>query len=62
MLLQQLAKGFAENAHAAAVDYADAREARQECLVHKSLDSSRSLVHGLADHVDLAGDVFALVF
>jgi hypothetical protein len=39
MLLEQLAKGFAEDAHAAAVNYADAWKSREECLVHEPFDS-----------------------
>ena len=39
MLLQQLAQGFAEDAHAAAVDYADAGQAGEEGAVDELLDS-----------------------
>ena len=62
MLLQQLAKGFAEDTHTAPVNHTDARQARQECAVYKFLHHRRGFVDGLTDHVDLAGDVRTFVF
>jgi hypothetical protein len=38
MVLEQLAEGFSQDAHAAAVDYADAGEAGEEGLVYEAFD------------------------
>ena len=38
MLLQQLAQGFAQDAHAAAVDDADARQSGEKCAVDELFD------------------------
>ena len=62
MLLQQLAQGFAEDAHAAAVDDADAREPGEEGAVDKFFDFAAGLIDGLADNVDLGGGSGAFVF
>ena len=62
MLLQQLAKGFAEDSHTAAVDYADAGQACQEGAVDESFYIARSVVDGLADYVDFCGDVRVFIF
>ena len=62
MLLQQLAEGFAQDAHAAAVDYADARESGEKCAVDELFYFAAGLVDGLADDVDLAGRIGAFVF
>src|ERR1019366_10274982 len=57
MLLQVLPQGFAKDAHAAAVDDADARQSGQEGAVYEFLQFSGSFVHGAANYVDLAGRV-----
>ena len=62
MLLQHLAQSFAEDAHAAAVNHADARKPGEESAVDELFDFAAGLVDGLADHVDLAGDVARLRF
>ena len=62
MLLQELAQGFAEDAHAAAVDDADARESGEEGAVDKFFDFAGGVVDGVADNVDLGGDVGAFAF
>ena len=61
VLLEHLAEGFAEDAHAAAVDDADAREAGEEGAVDESFDFAAGLVDGLSDDVDFHGDVGAFV-
>ena len=60
--LQGLAQGFAQDAHAAAVDYADARQAGEECAVDKFLHVAGGVVHVIADDVDFRGRVLAFVF
>src|SRR5271165_6555410 len=62
MLLQQLAEGFAEDAHAAAVDYADAFQAGEEGAVDEAFDFAGGVVDGAADYVDFGGDVDAFGF
>lgn len=62
MLLKQLAEGFAEDAHAAAVNHADARQACKKCAVDELFDFLGGFVDGLADYIDFAGDSCALVF
>lgn len=62
MLLQHLAKGSSEDSHAAAVNYADARQAREEGSVHKLFDLARGLIDGLAYDVNFARDVPAFAF
>jgi hypothetical protein len=57
MLLQELAKGFAEDSHAAAVDNADAGESGEEGAVYEFFDFAGSVVDGLADYVDFLGNV-----
>ena len=57
MLLQELAKGFAEDSHAAAVDYADAGQSGEEGAVYKSFHFAGSVVNRLADYVDFLGNV-----
>ena len=49
LLLQKLAKGFAEDSHAAAVDYADAGKTGEEGAVHEFLNFAGSIVDRLAD-------------
>jgi len=56
MLLQHLAQGFAQDAHAAAVDDADAWQSGEEGAVDEFLDFTGSVVDGLSDNVDFAGD------
>jgi len=53
MLLQGLAQGFSQDAHAAAVDYADAREACQEGAV----DEATQAVEKFVDRAFLAGAI-----
>src|SRR5437660_2846829 len=53
VLLQELAQGLAQNAHAAAMNYAHARQSGEECAVHEFFDFAGSVVHGASDHVDL---------
>ena len=55
MLLQILAQGFAEDAHAAAVDDAYSRHAGQERAVDEFLDFAGGFVHSAADDVDFGG-------
>ena len=62
MLLQELAEGFAEDAHAAAVDDADARESGEEGAVDELFDFAGGVVDCVADDVDFAGDVGAFAF
>src|SRR5437899_5066939 len=59
MLLQELAQRFAQDAHAAAVNYAHARHSGEECAVHESFHFARGVVHGASDHVDLGGNALA---
>src|SRR5580658_6915837 len=60
-LLQELAEGFAEDAHAAAVDYADGGQAGQEGTIDEALDFAGGVVDGAADYVYFAGDVGGVV-
>lgn len=62
MLLEGLAQGFAEDAHAAAVDDADARESGEESAVDEFFDFARGVVDGVADDVDLRGRGLRFVF
>src|SRR5439155_17230967 len=62
MLLQILAQGFAQDSHAAAVDYAHAGESCQECAIDELLDFAGGVVHSSSDHVDLGGSARALFF
>ena len=55
--LEVFAEGAAENAHAGAVDDADAGEAGEEGLVDVALDLGFGLVGGAADDVELHGHV-----
>jgi hypothetical protein len=57
MLLQKLAKGFAEDSHAAAVDYADAGESGEEGAVDELFDFAGCVIDRLADYVDFLGNV-----
>src|SRR2546427_3421893 len=59
MLLQELAQRFAQDAHAAAVNYAHARHSGEECAVHESFDFARGVVHGAPDDVDLGRNALA---
>jgi hypothetical protein len=52
MLLEVLAEGFAENAHAAAMDDADAGKSCEEGTVDELLDFACGFVDGAADHVN----------
>src|SRR5215472_14742699 len=61
MLPQQLTKGYAEDAHATAVDDADARESGEEGAVDEFFDFAAGAVDGLADDVDFGGDFRAFV-
>jgi hypothetical protein len=61
MLLQGLAQGFAEDAHATAVDDTDAGEAGEECVVDKFFYGAGGVVDGVADDVDLRGGDLAFV-
>jgi hypothetical protein len=62
VVLQEAAKGFAEDAHAAAVYDADAGKAGEEGAVEKLLNFAGGLIDIAADDVDFGGDagVFAL--
>ena len=62
MLLQELAQSLAQNTHAAAVDDADARQSGEESAVYESFDFAGGVVDGLADDVDLAGNVRVFSF
>ena len=57
MLLQQVTKGFAEDSHAAAVDYADAGKTGEEGAVHEFFNFAGGIVDRLADDVDFVGNV-----
>src|SRR5579872_711574 len=56
MLLQGLTQGFAEDAHAAAVDYADSGQSGQEGAVDEFLDFAGGVVDGVADDVEFRRD------
>src|SRR5579864_8639158 len=60
MLLQHLAEGFAEDAHAAAMDYADTGQPGQEGAVNELFNLAARDVDGLADDVDFHRHVGAL--
>lgn len=57
MVLEKLAEGFAEDSHAAAVDYADAGQSGEEGAVYKFFHFAGSVVNRLPDYVDLLGNV-----
>src|SRR5438094_888507 len=59
MPLQDLAQRFAQDAHAAAMNYAHARHSGEECAVHESFDFARGVVHGAPDDVDLGRNALA---
>src|SRR5438552_12424443 len=60
MLLEILAQGFAQHAHAAAVDDAHARQPGEKGTVEEFFYATGGLIHIFADDVDLAGrgDIF----
>ena len=60
MLLEHLAEGFAEDAHTAAMHDPNAWQTREEGPIDKLFDFARSLIHGLADHVNFRGHIRAL--
>jgi len=62
MLLQKLTERLAEDAHAAAVDDANARESGEEGAIYEAFDHSTGIVYGLSDYVDFAGYVGAFAF
>src|ERR1039458_5782865 len=62
MLLQILAQGFPQNAHAASVDDAHPRHAGQKRAVHEFFDFAGGFVHGVADDVDFGRHVAAADF
>ncbi len=51
------AEGAAEDAHAGAVDDADARKAGEEGAVEEAFDFGLGFVRGAADDVDLGGHI-----
>jgi len=55
VVAEELAEGAAEDAHAGAVDDADARQAGEEGAVEEAGDFVFGLVGGAADDVDLGG-------
>src|SRR5438477_9696441 len=55
MLLEILTQGFAQHAHAAAVDDAHARQPGEEGAVEEFFHAAGGLIHIFADDVDLAG-------
>ena len=59
MLLQHLAEGLAEDAHAAAMDDADARKPGEEGAVDEFFNFCGSLIDGLTDHVDFRRNIGA---
>src|SRR5437879_7077895 len=60
VLLQHLAESFAEDAHTAAMDYADAGQPGQEGAVHELFNLAARDVDGLADDIDFHRHVRAL--
>ena len=62
MLLQRLPQGFAQDAHAAAMDHTDSRQAGEEGVVDKFFYGARRVVDVEADDIDLRGCVLAFVF
>src|SRR5271157_5410698 len=62
MLLQILAQGFAEDAHATAVNDAHPRHSGQESAIYEFLDFAGGFVHSAADDVDFGGHVEAARF
>ena len=61
MLLQRLPQCLAQDAHAAAVDYAHAGQAGEKCVVDEFFDCASRVVHVKADDVDFGGRVLAFV-
>ena len=61
VVAEVFAEGAAEDAHAGAVDDADAREAGQEGSVEEALDFGVGLVGGAAYDVDLGGHVVGVL-
>ena len=61
MAAEVFAQGAAEDAHASAVDDADAREAGEEGAVEEAFDFGLGFVGGAADDVDLGGHVVGVV-
>ena len=59
MLLQHLPERLAENAHAAAVNDADARESGEERAIDKFLDFGGGLIDGLANHINFCRHISA---
>src|SRR5437868_9931093 len=59
MLLQILAEGFAQNAHAAAVDDSYSRHPGQKGAVYEPFDFAGGVVDGLSDYVDFGWGVQA---
>src|ERR1035438_1395780 len=61
MLLEGLAEGFAEDAHAAAVDYSYSGQSGEECVVDKLFYCPRCIVYVVTDHVDFRRRVLTFV-
>src|SRR5579872_1685302 len=61
MLLQGLTEGFAEDAHTAAVDYADAGQSGEEGAVDEFLHFASGVVDVVADDVELRGNILVFV-
>src|SRR5215472_14016772 len=57
VLLEHLPQGLAQDAHAAAVDDADARESGEKGAVDELFDFARGVVDGLSNDIDLGGNV-----
>ena len=62
VLLQELTQSLAQNTHAAAVHDADTRQPGEESAVYESFDVAGGVVDGLADDVDLAGNIRVFSF
>jgi hypothetical protein len=53
VIAEVFAEGASEDAHASAVNDADAREPGEEGAVEKAFDFGLSLIGGASDHIDL---------
>jgi hypothetical protein len=52
VLLQRLPQGFAQDAHAAAVDYADSGQSGEEGAVDELFDFAGSVVDVVTNYID----------
>src|SRR5215813_8115372 len=57
MLLQKLANGLSQDSHTAAMNDPNTRHSCQESTVNKFLYLARGTIHGMANHVDLCGQI-----